>query len=683
MKLSRQLFLLSLLTLALPWAGCQYLQEMESALRIGQAKALEATSKAVAARLSSDPELVQQLSKRNGQDNSLYAHSLSGAIMVDGYADDWQQQTIKPLSYRNDDFSISLRLGLRRKTPVDFNNRKSELLSQDQLYLFIQVQDSQLQYHHPGRADLINGDHVRLKMGDRWYAVGTSSPGRVKAAYRHQGREIIEHRIRGVWQETPDGYQIELELPLSLSEHGLGVSVINNQPDFSPAQWLGNQHWSLASPPLMQKNPKLNQVLSIFATDGIQLSLANQHHWQIAQSQSKQQQSLQPTPSVLAQWLHLSLLDNQAFPAPNKDLQQGMLTGEEIDFASAGLSTTRWYQQGQRLIARTAVPVATEQQVLAVVLAQQNNDTRITLMNSAFSRLLLYSIACSLVAGVSLLLYASWLSWRIRRLSQAAELAVDEQGRINPQLPASRAKDEIGDLSRSYSLLLERLQGYTEYLQTLASKLSHELRTPLAITKGSLDNLQQEALSPEARIYAQRAEDGCNRLSSILNAMSAANRVESAIRSAESERFQINELFTQVGAAYQATFSQANVQLQCNGQGHVHGSPELLVQLLDKLIDNAVDFCPEQGIISLKLTANDSHFCLSVSNDGPLLPSHMQHQLFDSMVSVRKQGHHDGHLGLGLYIVRLIADYHGAKIKARNRDDGSGVVFSLFIPKTT
>ena len=682
MKLSRQLFLLSLLTLALPWAGCQYLQEMDATLRKGQAKALEATSKAVAARLSSDPELSTRLSARQGETNSLYAHNLSHTIIVDGYGDDWSQDNIDARVYTEGEFKVSIKVGLRRKAAPNFAHRQLQKIDQDQLYIFIQVQDSHIQYHHPGRAGLINGDHLGLTLGDRRYAVGTSSPGKVKTVYQDHNQARIEHRIFGVWQETALGYQVELSLPLSLSQQGLGVSVVNSQPNHV-LQQLGNQTLDSTAAPLMFKDAKLNQAITIFAMDGIQLSLSNSNHWLIGQTKTDTLQPQRQTVSPLAQWLYQALSGAQQFPRFDNNAKQGRLNGPETLRAASGHSNTHWYQHGQHLIARTAVPIIANQRLLAVVVAQQNNDTRISLLNSAFSRLLLYSIACSLIAGVGLLAYASWLSWRIRKLSQAADLALDDQGQINPRLPASRAKDEIGDLSRSYSRLLERLQGYTEYLQTLASKLSHELRTPLAIAKGSLDNLQQEPLSPAARVYAERAQEGCNRLSTILNAMSAATRVESAIRSAETETFQLDRLVQEVAAAYQSTFDQANIQLRCLCQGQIVGAPELLVQLLDKLVDNAVDFCPEGGLIEIALSASHSHFCLSVSNDGPLLPSNMQHRLFDSMVSVRQQSNNNGHLGLGLYIARLIADYHNAQLRAENRSDGSGVIFSLLLAKRT
>ena len=68
---------------------------------------------------------------------------------------------------------------------------------------------------------------------------------------------------------------------------------------------------------------------------------------------------------------------------------------------------------------------------------------------------------------------------------------------------------------------------------------------------------------------------------------------------------------------------------------------------------------------------------LSVRNEGPPLPAAMQQHLFDSMVSLRDKSERV-HLGLGLHIVRLIVDFHGASVTAENLEDGSGVIFRIF-----
>jgi two-component system, OmpR family, sensor histidine kinase ChvG len=92
------------------------------------------------------------------------------------------------------------------------------------------------------------------------------------------------------------------------------------------------------------------------------------------------------------------------------------------------------------------------------------------------------------------------------------------------------------------------------------------------------------------------------------------------------------------------------------------------------LIGNALDFRAPNSVIRVEVRAGIGSAELSVGNTGPKLPAEMLDRLFDSMVSVRPQtGGNDAHLGLGLYIVRLIAEFHHGAARLQNRADGSGV----------
>ena len=108
----------------------------------------------------------------------------------------------------------------------------------------------------------------------------------------------------------------------------------------------------------------------------------------------------------------------------------------------------------------------------------------------------------------------------------------------------------------------------------------------------------------------------------------------------------------------------------------IHGAPELIIQMLDKLVSNAVDFSGQGDTISLTLERHDAALVMTVTNPGPPLPDRMRSQLFDSMVSMRPADDNK-HLGLGLYVARLIAEGHGGTISAENTDGGVAVVVQL------
>ena len=114
----------------------------------------------------------------------------------------------------------------------------------------------------------------------------------------------------------------------------------------------------------------------------------------------------------------------------------------------------------------------------------------------------------------------------------------------------------------------------------------------------------------------------------------------------------------------------------------INGVPEYVAQLLDKLAANAVEFSyPDQPIVFHCRTLRD-HILVRVSNAGPYLPEEMKDRVFESMISVRPQEKQkEPHLGMGLHIARLIAEYHGGSIRAENRIDVEGVSIGVVFPK--
>ncbi|MEJ2442187.1 MAG: proteobacterial dedicated sortase system histidine kinase [Exilibacterium sp.] len=695
MKLRRQLIIVSLLTLCLPWAGCQYIREMEGALRQGQVVAIAASAQAVAARLANEASLRADLARATEAgpsqpsatpSNQIYLHPLPGAAIVDGYSDDWRDLDFHAvqLPALHSGLAVSYRAGI-------YNN---------DVFLFLEVTDPVLTYHNPSLARMASGDHLvhGTGTGTRQYIIRTSAPGDVTGRYVNQ-RGLIrqEHRVHGVWLETKRGYQLELRLPRQLLDGRLGFAVVNIDDVRKPvSEYSGTLvEPNGAPPPYVTPQKTLTEAIEIFAGEGLRLRLASTDQWLLAEAgQLEQPNPLRQQQHGLLTWLYRAALGKRHFPPLDQPQQTGHFDAGEVQQALRGHSDTRWYRDGPRRVGRATVPIEYDRQVIGAVVAEQSSDTLLALTNQAFNRLFFYTLLATAVAGVGLLAYASWLSWRIRRLSRAADTAISEDGKILGHFPGSRARDEVGDLARSYSQLLARLKEYTEYLKTLSSKLSHELRTPLAVVRSSLDNLEHERLQEQAQVYVERAREGASRLSGILTAMSAASRVEQSIKGAEMELFPLDQLLREVTAAYKDIYPQ---QLRLTTPGTdsdytVFGSPELIVQMLDKLVDNAADFCPADGYIQLSLAQAQREICLRVSNDGPLLPQRMQGQLFDSLVSIRdrknapdgaKTGPEKAHLGLGLHIVRLIVDCHNGRVSARNRRDGSGVTFEIVLPSGT
>jgi signal transduction histidine kinase len=162
--------------------------------------------------------------------------------------------------------------------------------------------------------------------------------------------------------------------------------------------------------------------------------------------------------------------------------------------------------------------------------------------------------------------------------------------------------------------------------------------------------------------------------------MAEATQLERMLQGADQEKFDLRQLVEGCVAGYRLAFPAQPIDFSAaGGPWQMHGVPDAVAQMLDKLVQNAVDFAAEGTAIEVTLSAHANRFNLTVSNAGPLLPKDAT-SLFASMVSFRQGADASNHLGLGLYIAKLIAEFHGGSIRGDNRADHSGVVMQVMLP---
>lgn len=337
-----------------------------------------------------------------------------------------------------------------------------------------------------------------------------------------------------------------------------------------------------------------------------------------------------------------------------------------------------------------AAPVWGASGVEGVVVVEQGDDTITRAAWHARERLAVTTLLAFLVVAGVLALYAGRLTRRLLALQAEAESAVDAQGRVRRSrglrlLASHDAEDELGDLSRSFSTLLQRLDGYHDYLQKLARLLGHELRTPITSIRMSLDNLRALSTTPADAVYFERTERGMDRINRVLSAMGEASRLEEMLASSPRIRFDLGAFLHDYVNTFAASRPDRIFEV-CVGPpaAWVLGDPDWAAQMLDKLLSNACDFAVAGTPIVVACERDTPHarqVRVSVSNQGPRLPAALATSLFEPFSSVRDGAASDQpHLGIGLHVVRLVAEYHGGQVAAQDRADGSGVVFTVTLP---
>jgi dedicated sortase system histidine kinase len=715
LNIRSKLLLVSMALLVIPFVGYKYIQQMEEYLRHEQEKSLIENARVVAAVIQSYPEVFPSSATTNEEaaaEQHLYVRPLKSQIQLDGYADDW-------IYYRD---RITVYSSVKTVSEANAQNSPLQQLSYRfqvghfgrYLYALFQIKDPHIIYRQANDTSLTKNDYLQIALTDpknklHHYIIATHSPGRVSAYEVAQGKEQIathlEERIQAVWQETPGGYNIELQIPLSMLGDKLTFAIadvdnpITRNIEFFLTTTESNQldQISTISIPTAQIEAVLDRILR----SSSRIWLLNKYAHVIASAGNLTNPNIEP--DDLEPFVDISfkqvisgvvrLFYQLLLPQPATEFQDDLsnasiLAGDEITSALKGHAATKWRQtpDARVNILTATYPVYHNDTLVGAVAVEETSNSVLIMQNKAIEILINVSILGFVIAMVILLGFATHLSIRIRRLRDNAEKAIGEDGRVTGITMKSASGDEIGDLTRSFGGMLDRLANYNRYLETMASKLSHEFRTPITVVKSSLENLEHGKLDTQNLAYVERARDGIERLNGILTRMSEATRLEQTLQQEQIIEFNIESVVSSCVKGYQLAKPQQIFEFVTEldpvnpKESMIKGAPDLIAQMLDKLVSNAISFTKEGASIIVALQQQEDHVFLKVSNQGPLLPAEMQNALFDSMVSIRQKKGSEPHLGLGLYIVRLIAEFHNGQVSATNRADNQGVEFTVKFP---
>jgi dedicated sortase system histidine kinase len=703
-----KVLLVSCFLLTIPWLGYEYVWEMEKFLRQGQEKTLVGTARAVATALHDRPKLFElqpsYLVSLN-DDDSLYVPSLDQPVQVDGRTDDWFQSPAAPQMFNGE--HLLYNVGFYSLESLSFEQRLGK--HGKYVYALFEVIDDRVIYRLPRDMLADRSDHLQISIANASgnftkFFLAPTEPGWVHAYFISQDSEDTamvhpETRIKGVWRTTETGYTLEIRIPLALMGPRLAF-VISDVDDLATREVTALMGTSgMKSAQELKKvfipASEIELILKGLGRTTSRIWVVDRHRKVLALAGSLRDESRDSNPQPpLTAWqrienIVLKPLYAQILRQPSEDFEDDLssaelLRGQELETALTGKAATHWRLTPDRraVVLSAGHPIWIDDEVMGAVVVEETTNGVLTQRNRALERLFNIILAVFFLGTLTLFLFASRLSSRIRRLRNETERAIDPRGRVREIAEGSKARDEIGDLSRSFSNMLQRLSQHTSYLESMATRLSHELRTPIAVVRSSLDNLNTKALPAEAKIYMQRADEGLTRLNTILTNMSEATRLEQMLHNSEREVFDLCDVVAGCVAGYNTAYPRQKIVLSLPAvPSMLNGVPDLFAQLLDKLVANAMDFATPGTAIEIALLRDGLKASLEISNEGPPLPMQMQGRLFESMVSIRPhQSKSEPHLGLGLYIVRLIAEFHHGQVAARNRGDGKGVTITVELP---
>jgi len=225
-------------------------------------------------------------------------------------------------------------------------------------------------------------------------------------------------------------------------------------------------------------------------------------------------------------------------------------------------------------------------------------------------------------------------------------------------------------------------QSRLEWLEQIASFLRHELRNAMNGARTSLELINRSGEVDQSKIYIERGNKSIQNMSELLNSVSDATSLESSFYNEKAQRINLNEMLRRYFNTCCDAYS--NIELENNFeptdiQCEIMGREERISQMLDKIIDNALDYCAEDSAIKVRCCYGREKIIIEIENQGPALPANKK-IIFDLFSSFRENIQPGKKRGYGLYIARLIAEHYKGTVEAYDLASDVGARFVICLP---
>jgi signal transduction histidine kinase len=332
-------------------------------------------------------------------------------------------------------------------------------------------------------------------------------------------------------------------------------------------------------------------------------------------------------------------------------------------------------------VARDAIPIKIGglKYVLAIRRSITEIPDAVAAVRTAFLTAALAGLGLTLLLAIPL---AATLVRRLRRLRQAA-LRLGHEG-LEVELPVDRARDEVGDLGRTFTTMQHQLRHQEEARRAFVATASHELRTPLASLDGMLELLDDDLRSAEpdideARSLLERARVQSRRLARLAGDLLDLSRLDAEVK-LRSEPVELSELCRAVLAEFELGTTERDISSAlelADDQVWALADPGSVARIVRILLDNAVRVSPTGSRVTIELH-NGSSAELSVSDQGPGIAPDDRKLIFERFQRGRDTGGKAG-FGLGLAIGRELAERMGGEL-VLDESYGPGARFTLRLP---
>lgn len=334
---------------------------------------------------------------------------------------------------------------------------------------------------------------------------------------------------------------------------------------------------------------------------------------------------------------------------------------------------------GAAAMARVLVRTVTDGPGRTLVIVSDDGQYEAVLSGTR-SRLLL-----AFLIGAAATMTATWVisGVSLRPLSRLAPIAssfAPEAIRAGPSAVAVPA--ELAEFQRELSAARERLSESFRAQDRLISNVSHELKTPIAVLLTEAETIELDTLPPDGVRFVRSVREEMRRLGGMIESFLVLSRLRGGGTIPAARVCSVNDVLLEAVGGCNAAAQRRGVTIRADAAADadppmVHGDAELLASMFGHVIRNCIRFSNRGDEIEVSASTREGGCCISIADAGSSIPEPVRLRLFDRFID--EKDHCENRRELGLQVAQGVAELHGGRISALNREP-SGCVFTIDLP---
>ncbi len=317
-----------------------------------------------------------------------------------------------------------------------------------------------------------------------------------------------------------------------------------------------------------------------------------------------------------------------------------------------------------------AAPVIQNGKTIGVVSVGKPTATANQLVNTAQHKIFNGGmLVCAAVVLLAALL-SHWVTSPIRVLTEYARAVRDGRRVGAPELGSG----EISELGKAFVEMKEALEG-KQYVEKYVQTLTHEVKSPLSGIKGAVELLKEDLPSDKRSQFLGNIERETTRLQKLVERLLGLSTLQRRGELGSSEKLSLQAIAKQLVEEHQAAAQGKGITLSFEGESSslVMGDRFWLTEALSHLLQNALDFTPRGGVVKVKVSEQQGQVTLAVEDSGTGIPEWAKTRVFEQFYSLPRPDSGKKSTGLGLPLVKEVAELHGGFVTLENRQPSGAV----------